>query len=119
MDARRILNRDILAALLIMAVALGVVENAQAGGPKGEKLEISDTPPGGPTVVTNMNPLAPKESSFKQVKEDLMRPFSSLDPKNSIEMENFTGVPLAQPQRPGQVPLSKHALEALDKKRNW
>ena len=115
----RFLNRDLLAALLMLAVALGAYESVRAGGNQGEKIQFSEVPaanPGAnPVVVSNLNRLAPSESSFKQVKEDLMRPFGSLDPRNAI-MDDTINQPLPMPQRPM---MSRRALEALDKRRNW
>jgi hypothetical protein len=116
----RFLNRDVLAALLMLAVALGAYESVRAGGTPGEKIQFSDVPAAGPganpVVVSNVNRLTTTESSFKQVKEDLMRPFSSLDPRNAM-MDEGMNQPLPMSQRP--APMSRRTLEMLDKKRNW
>ncbi len=100
----------------MLVVALGSIALARAGGPQqGEKLQISEVPTPSPVVVSNLNKLATGESGFKQVKEDLFRPFSSLDPRNSL-IDNAMGAPLPMPQRPT---MSKRGLELLDKRRNW
>jgi hypothetical protein len=115
----RFLNRKVFAALAILAAAPGSFQLAQAGGnQQGEKIQFSDVPTPSPVVVSNLNKLAPSEGSFKQVKEDLFRPFGSLDPRNSL-IDNALNPPLPVPQRPVQAPMSKRTLEMLDKRRNW
>jgi hypothetical protein len=104
----------------MLAVAAGGFGGVRAsGGPAGEKIEFSEAPATTPVVVSNLNRLDPNPSGFKQVQEDLLRPFSSLDPRNMIQMPDTMNGPIAPPPRPTQGPLSKRAIEMLDRKRNW
>jgi hypothetical protein len=113
----RSLNIDFLAALTVGVLAATMSDRASAGEPQhGAKIEISEPRGDSPIVVSNLNRLNPAPGNFKQVKEDLMRPFGSLNPRNSAL--NFSDdLPMPQ-QRPQFVP-NKHAQELLDKRRNW
>jgi len=116
------LNRDGVAALVMLVVALGGFANVRAGdGKRPEKIEFSEAPgPGAePVVVSNLNRLNPDPNSFKQVKEDLLRPFGSLDPQNILSEQDFENGQTHQPPRPAQPMLSKRAQELLDEKKNW
>jgi hypothetical protein len=115
----RFLSSNGLATLVILAVATtcGWEFAHAAGGPHGEKIEFSEPISDSPVVVSNLNKLSSSQSTFKQVKEDLLRPFGSMDPRNSLQ--NFMTEPLPPPRRPVQVAPSKHTQELMDKRKNW
>lgn len=113
-------KRTCMASLAIALAVWGAIGVGRAlGGPPGEKIEFSEAPTKDPVVVSNLNRLDPNPRGFKQVQEDLLRPFGSLDPRGTLDLQDLMNGPIAPPQRPIQGPLSKRTLEALDRKRNW
>lgn len=109
---------------LTAAVGLLGLSHAYAGG-KREKIEFSD--PGAPLTESNLtekinpslNRLNPPPSGLKQMEDDLFRPLkSAIEPVDS--MQGVMSVPPAGPQQPIQrPPLSKHAKQLLEQRRNW
>jgi len=110
-------------ALTAVAGLLGVSQS-HAGG-KREKIEFSD--PGLSVTDSNLtekvnpglNRLNPTPSGLKQVEDDLFRPLkNAIDPVDSMQgvMSVPPSGPLQQNQRP---PLSKHAKQLLEQRRNW
>lgn len=108
-------NRNSVAALVMLALAVAGPASAQ----KPEKLQISEVPGQEPVLVTNVDKVNPNSSSFKEVKEDLLRPFSSLDPRNSMNLNDFMDNQLPPPPRPAAGMLNRKAMELQDQRRNW
>jgi hypothetical protein len=113
-----IVNRDTLAAMVMAVVALGGLESVRAGGP-AEKLQFSEVPSQSAEVVSNLDKLNPNPTTFNQVKEDLLRPFNSMDPRNSLDMDSFVNGQFPPPQQPNQPMMSRHMQQLLDEKKNW
>jgi hypothetical protein len=117
------INKSGAVALLTASLGLAAFQTVVAGGGPGEKIEFSEVPAQGtgqsPVVVSNMNRLSTSPSGFNQVKEDLMRPFSSLDPLSSLNMPDPMGGQFGPLPQPSQTILSRHAQQLLDEKRNW
>jgi hypothetical protein len=114
------LKQSSLTALMTLSVVLGGFETVRAGdGQHGEKIEFSEVPVQGPVVVSNLNKLNADPGGFKQVKEDLLRPFDSLDPRNSLDMSDFMNGQFPPPRQPNQPAINKHAQQLQDERKNW
>jgi hypothetical protein len=117
MRARK-LNKNSLVTLALMACVWGGFATVRAADQHPVKIEFSEAPAHGAEVVSNLNRLNSDQSTFNQVKEDLLRPFGSFNPRNALNLEDFANEQLPPP-RPAQGMMSKHAQDLLDKKRNW
>src|SRR5690348_11345399 len=73
-----------LPVLVVLASLLCVGTRA---GERPQKIEFTDPPntPFPSVTTSNLNRLNMGRSSLNQVKEDLFRPFQSLNPNNSLE----------------------------------
>jgi hypothetical protein len=97
-----------LALVLITLVALGTT-TAQAD-PPGGKIQFSA--PSSPTVASNLNRLDPRQTNFKQVQNDLFKPFNFNLPENPTE--ELPPPPQMAPSMP-----DKRAQDLIEKRKNW
>lgn len=98
------------AALSLMVLAgLGMRVNAQAG-PPGEKIQFSA--PSNPAIASNLNRLDPHQNTFKQVQDDLFKPF-----KLGNQFYNRDGI--TSPPPPSQVMPDMRTLDLIEKRKNW
>ena len=100
-----------LAALAFTAV---LVCTAEAGSrQQGRSIEFSQ--PKSFEVMTNLQQLATKKDSLKQLEEDLYQPLQTFTPKSSLE-----GVVAPLPRAPAPSAIqSKRAKELLERRRDW
>ena len=104
------LNGCALSALMALA-ALGLA-TAQ-GAPPGDKIQFSE--PANPTVTSNLNRLDPRQSTFKQVEEDLFKPFKLGDPESAAERPT----PFPTPPQMAPVVPDKRTQDLIEKRKNW
>ncbi len=93
---------------LIALVALGLT-TAQADPPAGK---IQFSAPSNPAVASNLNRLDPRQNNFKQVRDDLFKPFNFSLPENPAE--ELPSPPQMAPSMP-----DKRTLDLIEKRKNW
>jgi len=99
------------AALASMALTVLCLANAQAG--PGDKIQFSA--PTDPATSSNLNRLNPRESTFKQVQDDLFKPF-----KLGNQHYNEDGVmSVPPPSQMAPVVTDKRTLDLIEKRKNW
>jgi hypothetical protein len=114
MDYRKSSEFRVFVAALAVA-ALGIA-SATAGG-KAEKIQFSE--PSAPAGSTNLTRLNPNGPNSREGEEDLLKSFRSVKGGSSLDdIFNLNELPsMPQPNQPR--PLSKRALEELDRRKNW
>lgn len=98
-----------LALVLIALAALGLT-SAQAD-PASGKIEFSA--PSNPTVASNLNRLDPRQNTFKQVQDDLFKPFSFSIPDDTSH-QSLPPPPQMAPSMP-----DKRTQDLIEKRKNW
>ena len=95
-----------------MALAVLGLATAQ-GAPPGDKIQFSE--PANPTVASNLNRLDPRQSTFKQVEEDLFKPFKLGDPESAAERST----PFPTPPQMAPVAPDKRTQDLIERRKNW
>jgi hypothetical protein len=95
---------------VLLGAACLVAGTALAGGQRGEKIEFSEPSTKSAVVTSNLNRIN-TSSNLKPVPENFFNRFNSLN-----SLEQTTPIPFRQPKAP---PLSKHARELLEQRKNW
>lgn len=97
-------------ALVLVALAVLGTATTQAG-PPGGKIQFSE--PSNPTIASNLNQLDPRQSTVRQVQDDLFKPFKFSLPDNSPK-ELLPPPPQMAPSMP-----DKRTQELIEKRKNW
>ena len=97
----------------LAGVVLSCLATATLVAQRGQPIEFSSPQSG--TVATNLNQLRSKQSGFKQLEEDMSRPFESLSPNNSLGP--IIGIPYRPPPRQ-RIP-TRQEKERDDERKNW
>ncbi|MDB6122992.1 MAG: hypothetical protein JWQ71_1985 [Pedosphaera sp.] len=100
------------ALLTLLAIAgASLISNSALAGGKREKIEFSEPSTKSPVVTSNLDRINISPSNIKPVPENFFKQFESLNSAGPTPI-----IPFRQSQPP---PLSKHAKELLDQRRNW
>ncbi|MDB6066212.1 MAG: hypothetical protein JWR26_2420 [Pedosphaera sp.] len=101
-----------------LAVVVAAVVGSRAVYAQGDAGKAGASGLGSTIVVSNWSELNPKKSTYKQMKEDLFKPFQSMNPNGS--MDAVIPLPSMQQQNQSrQGAADKRAQDWLDKRRNW
>ena len=102
-------------AVVLAAAALGL-SAAYAGG-KAEKIKFSEPSDSG--TSSNLTRLSPNAPNSREIEDELLKPFKSINTGNSLDAIFDLSQPLQVPQPNQSRPLSKHALDQIDRRKNW